>query len=77
MNLAGKRIVVTGGSGFLGSHVVDELRTHFLSEDDPRAPDFRAGLEKTIAWYRRDLARRRSSPSCETSHNEVKEVHRV
>jgi GDP-L-fucose synthase len=39
--------------------------------------DFRAGLEKTIAWYRRDLARRRSPPSCETSHNEVKEVHRV
>lgn len=33
MNLvAGKRILVTGGSGFLGAHVVDRLRSHDAAE---------------------------------------------
>ncbi len=32
MTISGKRIVVTGGSGFLGSHVVEEFRRHGAAE---------------------------------------------
>src|SRR5262249_15468396 len=41
MGLSGKRIVVTGGSGFLGSHVVEELRRRGASEVFvPRRKDY-------------------------------------
>jgi GDP-L-fucose synthase len=36
MELAGKRIVVTGGSGFLGSHLIDQLRAEGV--DAPIVP---------------------------------------
>jgi GDP-L-fucose synthase len=41
MALAGKRIVVTGGAGFLGSHVVEELRRRGAGEIVvPRKKDY-------------------------------------
>ncbi len=41
MNLAGKRVVVTGGAGFLGRHVVEELQRRGVAEVVvPRRKDF-------------------------------------
>ena len=41
MSLAGKRIVVTGGAGFLGSHVVEEVRRRGAAEVVvPRKKDY-------------------------------------
>jgi hypothetical protein len=59
--LAGKRVTVTGGAGFLGSHVVEELRRAGCAEVfAPRSrefgfrahTEFEAGLSRTIEWYR-------------------------
>jgi GDP-L-fucose synthase len=41
MQLSGSRVVVTGGSGFLGSHVVEQLRLHGAAEVVvPRKKDY-------------------------------------
>jgi GDP-L-fucose synthase len=60
MALAGKRIVVTGGAGFLGSHVVEELRRRGASEIVvPRKKDYdlvdRAAARKLLEDARPDL----------------------
>jgi len=43
MDLKNKRILITGGAGFLGSHVTEKLRSRGISEKDifiPRSGDF-------------------------------------
>jgi GDP-L-fucose synthase len=40
MDLSGKKIVVTGGSGFLGRHVVEELTRHGATTVVPRRRDY-------------------------------------
>jgi GDP-L-fucose synthase len=41
MNLSGRRVVVTGGAGFLGSHLVEELRSRGAAEIVvPRKKDY-------------------------------------
>jgi len=59
-SLAGKRIVVTGGAGFLGSFVVDKLTTHGASNVVvPRKRDYdlvqRDGCRKLLADHRPDV----------------------
>jgi GDP-L-fucose synthase len=60
LSLEQKRIVVTGGSGFLGTHVVDELQRRGAREIViPRKKDYdlveRAGCARLVADTRPDL----------------------
>lgn len=55
----GKRTMVTGGSGFLGSRIVDSLRTLGAEPMVPRRSDFdltdRLAVRKAIEWGKPEL----------------------
>lgn len=53
-----KRVVVTGGAGFLGSYVIDVLKGQERAGElfgVKATTPFSEGLKKTIAWYRARL----------------------
>ncbi|QDT64450.1 GDP-L-fucose synthase family protein [Calycomorphotria hydatis] len=59
MTMADRRVLVTGGAGFLGSHVCDELRQRGCSEPAiPRSTDYdlrtSAGTREMLMRYRPD-----------------------
>lgn len=48
---SGKRVAVTGGSGFLGSHVVDRLESLGVTPTLPRSVDFDLTREEDVAAF--------------------------
>lgn len=56
MDLENKRILVTGGAGFLGSHVVEKLKKHSYKITVPRSDDFDlTNREDCIRLFRYDF----------------------
>jgi GDP-L-fucose synthase len=59
MNLAEKKVVVTGGSGFLGRHVIQELQAQGASTTSPRQKDYdlieRSACRRLVADTKPDL----------------------
>jgi len=59
MDLAGKKVVVTGGSGFLGRHVVEELARQGAVTFAPRRRDYdlvdREACRRLLSDHRPDL----------------------
>lgn len=59
IDLGGKKIVVTGGTGFLGSHVVDELRSAGAEVAAIGSADYdlrsRARIDAMLADHRPDV----------------------
>jgi GDP-L-fucose synthase len=59
MDLSGKKIVVTGGAGFLGRHVVEDLSSHGAVTFVPRQRDYdlvdRAACRRLLSDHRPDL----------------------
>lgn len=51
---AGKRVAVTGGSGFLGSHVVDRLQALGVEPVVPRSVDYDLTREEDVAHFYAD-----------------------
>ena len=56
MELAAKRVTVTGSSGFLGRHVVERFRAEGAEVSAPRSKEYDpTGLSHGRLWVRCDV----------------------